>query len=78
MYTIENLLEKIDVFSSLDDDDAISEYTEMEVIDVDQLTEKAALITCEGNDAIWIPLSLMKCNDTKSIFVETWFYNKNF
>lgn len=75
MYTIDDLLERIDIFFSPDEDNV---YTEIEVIDVDQLTEKAALITCEGNDAIWIPLSLMKCNDTKSIFVETWFYSKNF
>jgi len=77
MFTIDELLEKIDVFFP-SDEDLISGYIEIEVTAVERLTKKAALISCGGEDAIWVPFSLMKCDDTKSIFVESWFYNKNF
>lgn len=76
MSTIDELLEKIDVFTTFDD--GISGYTEIEVIEVEHITEKAALIACDDNAAVWVPLSVLKCDDTRTVFVESWFYNRNF
>ena len=76
MSSIDELLEKIDVFTTFDD--GIAGYTEIEVIEVEHITEKAALIVCDDNDAIWVPLSVLKCDDTRTVFVESWFYNRNF
>ena len=76
MSSIDELLEKIDVFTTFDD--GIVGYTEIEVIEVEHITEKAALIVCDDNDAVCVPLSVLKCNDTRAVFVESWFYNRNF
>ena len=76
MYTTEELLNKIDAFIDRDEQE---DYSIIDVAEVTHLTDLAALIRNEiDSDPIWIPFSVMRCDEDSHIYVKEWFYKKNF
>lgn len=76
MFTIDDLLDRIDVFIDREDQD---HYKEIQITEVNHLTDGAALVICaDVGDDIWIPFSLLRCDVNKGVYVESWFHSKNF
>lgn len=63
------------VFSETLQYDCTEPCIKIEYNSIDCCTEKAALVSVEGVDQLWIPFSCLR-NDGNSLYVLEWFYNK--
>jgi len=77
MIDITNLTDNLDVIE--EDDILHAIYIQINVEEVEHLTEQAALIIYDVDaEHIWIPFSVMRCDQDSNIYVRNWFHNKNF
>lgn len=78
MSKYQDLLGCVDVISEMDKPEytVLPGWCDLPRPCVDQISDKAALVTCDAIPGAWLPLSLLRCDTEGNLYLITWKYKQ--